>query len=339
MVSLFPFSTRVMVFSTPFSSFQLHNVLHDKTSKAIMYKGVSSQGLYRLLAALPLSLPRQACFRTTTTSSPDIWHSRLGHPSTYKFRVLCNKFQLSVPSNKTSIRKHHHVVEIAVALLHQSSIPLTYWFEAIATSVFLINRMPSSKSVSSSQAVSRSMSAQSASVPYIAPTFVVAQPISATPAISPIPAGPVQSSSVSLNFARSASLPPPSLAPIPAPSLCVDLSSYSLPISLVPPLNSTSANVHPMTTRSKAASLAAPLSFAVVSSDLLEPSTFKADSLSPAWSAAMDPLVSLPFGKQSIGCKWVYRLKKIQMVLWLDIRLVCGLLNKWIFLTPSFMEF
>lgn len=34
-------------------------------------------------------------------------------------------------------------METAIALLHQSSLPLKYWFDALATSVFLINRMPS----------------------------------------------------------------------------------------------------------------------------------------------------------------------------------------------------
>lgn len=56
--------------------------------------------------------------------------------------------QLSCPytqsQNGVAERKHRHLVETAIALLHQSSLPLQYWFDALATSVFLINRMPSS---------------------------------------------------------------------------------------------------------------------------------------------------------------------------------------------------
>lgn len=56
--------------------------------------------------------------------------------------------QLSCPhtpsQNGVAERKHRHIVETTIALLHQSSIPLKYWFDALATTVFLINRMPSS---------------------------------------------------------------------------------------------------------------------------------------------------------------------------------------------------
>ena len=45
--------------------------------------------------------------------------------------------------NGIAERKHQHIVETAIALMYHSSMPLTYWFEALATAVFLINRMPS----------------------------------------------------------------------------------------------------------------------------------------------------------------------------------------------------
>lgn len=54
------------------------------------------------------------------------------------------------PRNGVAGRKHLHIVETAISLLHHSSLPLSFWFEAIATAVYLINRMPSASSSNSS---------------------------------------------------------------------------------------------------------------------------------------------------------------------------------------------
>lgn len=39
-------------------------------------------------------------------------------------------------------RKHRHVVEVGLTLLAQANLPLTYWWEAFQTAVYLINRLP-----------------------------------------------------------------------------------------------------------------------------------------------------------------------------------------------------
>ena len=52
--------------------------------------------------------------------------------------------------NGIAERKHRHLTETTIALLQQSSLPLKYWFDALATSIFLINRLPSSKLSNSS---------------------------------------------------------------------------------------------------------------------------------------------------------------------------------------------
>lgn len=55
--------------------------------------------------------------------------------------------QLSCPhtpsQNGVAERKHRHLIETTIALLHQSSLPLSYWFDALATAVFLVNCLPS----------------------------------------------------------------------------------------------------------------------------------------------------------------------------------------------------
>ncbi|XP_028083210.1 uncharacterized protein LOC114284485 [Camellia sinensis] len=55
--------------------------------------------------------------------------------------------QLSCPrtpsQNGVVDRKHKHLIETTITLLDQSSMPLKFWFEALATAIYLINRMPS----------------------------------------------------------------------------------------------------------------------------------------------------------------------------------------------------
>jgi histone deacetylase 1/2 len=45
--------------------------------------------------------------------------------------------------NGSAERKHHHIVEVGLALLANVSIPLKYWDEAFLTATFLINVLPS----------------------------------------------------------------------------------------------------------------------------------------------------------------------------------------------------
>lgn len=47
--------------------------------------------------------------------------------------------------NGVAKRKHRHIVELGLAMLYQASEPKRFWVEAFATSVFLINRLPSSQ--------------------------------------------------------------------------------------------------------------------------------------------------------------------------------------------------
>ena len=46
--------------------------------------------------------------------------------------------------NGTSERRHRHIVEIGLALLHTASLPISYWSYAFQTAVYLINRLPTS---------------------------------------------------------------------------------------------------------------------------------------------------------------------------------------------------
>lgn len=56
--------------------------------------------------------------------------------------------QLSCPhtpeQNGISERKHRHIVETTLTLLFHTKIPIFLWVKAFLTTVFLINRLPSS---------------------------------------------------------------------------------------------------------------------------------------------------------------------------------------------------
>lgn len=53
--------------------------------------------------------------------------------------------QLSYPRTpqQNGERKHRHIIETARSMLFSSSVPVSFWAEAILTSVYLINRLPS----------------------------------------------------------------------------------------------------------------------------------------------------------------------------------------------------
>ena len=64
-----------------------------------------------------------------------------------KYLTSCGiHHRLSCPhipaQNGTAERKHRHIIETALSLLKQASMPHNFWDEAACTAVYLINRMP-----------------------------------------------------------------------------------------------------------------------------------------------------------------------------------------------------
>lgn len=56
-----------------------------------------------------------------------------------KHRVSCPH---TSQQNGLIERKHQHIMNMGLTLLAQASMPLKFWDEAFATSVYLINRLP-----------------------------------------------------------------------------------------------------------------------------------------------------------------------------------------------------
>jgi histone deacetylase 1/2 len=57
------------------------------------------------------------------------------------------QFRMSCPytsqQNGRAERKHRHIAELGLTLLAQANMPLSFWWEAFSTAVYLINRLPS----------------------------------------------------------------------------------------------------------------------------------------------------------------------------------------------------
>jgi hypothetical protein len=67
------------------------------------------------------------------------------------FRSICISHHVSCPhthqQNSAVEHKHHHNIDMGLALLAHDSIPLKYWDEAFLTATFLINRTPLNSSI------------------------------------------------------------------------------------------------------------------------------------------------------------------------------------------------
>jgi hypothetical protein len=74
-----------------------------------------------------------------------------GEYTNNKFRNFCSTsgivHQFTCPhtsqQNGVAERKHRHIVDMALTLISQSSLPFQYWPYAFSTAIFLINRLPS----------------------------------------------------------------------------------------------------------------------------------------------------------------------------------------------------
>lgn len=70
-----------------------------------------------------------------------------GYKKLHSFEKVGISHHVSCPhahqQNSSAKRKHHHIVELGLALLAYASMPLKFWDEVFLAATYLINRTPS----------------------------------------------------------------------------------------------------------------------------------------------------------------------------------------------------
>uniref|UniRef100_A0A2N9HJ51 Reverse transcriptase Ty1/copia-type domain-containing protein n=1 Tax=Fagus sylvatica TaxID=28930 RepID=A0A2N9HJ51_FAGSY len=100
----------------------------------------------RLFELCNLQIPSHmvsSSIAATTTLSPDLWHSRLGHASLSRLQLLASQGHLGSQQNGRAERKLHHILDVVRTLLIYASVPECFWGEAALIAVYTINRIPS----------------------------------------------------------------------------------------------------------------------------------------------------------------------------------------------------
>jgi hypothetical protein len=87
----------------------------------------------------------ESLFNRKIISIQSNWDGEYEHLNSL-FRKVSIAHQVSCPhphqQNRAAERKHHHIVEMDLALLAHASMPLKYWDEAFLAAAYLINRTP-----------------------------------------------------------------------------------------------------------------------------------------------------------------------------------------------------
>ncbi|KAE8708208.1 hypothetical protein F3Y22_tig00110348pilonHSYRG00083 [Hibiscus syriacus] len=152
--------------------------IRDEATGTLLLQGEETDGLYSFVMDEPLEANiAQTNNSLDSTRLDELWHRRLGHPAAETLSKIASAIdaytrhtwiyllkhkdeaylafqlfqklisnQLTCPhtseQNGVVERKHRHIVELALVLLAQASLPIKYWSYAVTSVVHLINHLP-----------------------------------------------------------------------------------------------------------------------------------------------------------------------------------------------------
>ncbi|XP_013614818.1 PREDICTED: uncharacterized protein LOC106321044 [Brassica oleracea var. oleracea] len=142
------------------------NLLSDIESSQLIGKGVTKGDLYLLEELAPVSDYLCSFTSESMMNKNALWHARLGHPHVRALNLMLPDnggeytgqafkqhlaqdgilYQTSCPytpqQNGVAARKNRHLMEVARSMMFQANVPKRFWSDAVATSCYLINRIP-----------------------------------------------------------------------------------------------------------------------------------------------------------------------------------------------------
>ncbi|XP_071740533.1 uncharacterized protein [Rutidosis leptorrhynchoides] len=115
-----------------------HKLLSDIKIGKIVGRGTERDGLYYVDEVTQDGIIMRA--HGTSNRQAWLWHRRLGHPSAgIIHQTTCPH---TPQQNGVSERKNRILLEITRALMIESNVPRSFWPEALATTTYLVNRLP-----------------------------------------------------------------------------------------------------------------------------------------------------------------------------------------------------
>ncbi|KAE8701143.1 hypothetical protein F3Y22_tig00110548pilonHSYRG00344 [Hibiscus syriacus] len=114
-----------------------HCLVKDEKTRKVLLQGWETAGLYHFVADhTPCDNKSRSMIVNVATgiNMYDLWHQRLGHLA--HVPLISPSFDMPHTSEQNGVveRKHRHIIELALVLMAQASVPLRFWSYAVSAS-------------------------------------------------------------------------------------------------------------------------------------------------------------------------------------------------------------